>query len=289
MLTTMLNSRTPVTTPVVSDFLVSRAAKRYEFIHYPTFPPLTTVGKIAVTLHDLTWWKFPDAGTLIGRTWYRRLMERALRSARLIITHTNTMAADAAEYFDLPYEHFRVVSPGVQLPPAVHGWRVCEAPYILAVGSVEPRKNLAMLVEGFRHSRLASTGVRLVIAGRLAWGEVPPGVKIVSGLSDAQLAACYRDALAVGFASLHEGFGLPPVEALALGTPVACSDLPVLREVTGGHATYFDPHSAESIAAALCIAIRDRASKSAIRDAGRYTWHAAGDQLWSSYRDRLFN
>jgi len=143
-------------------------------------------------------------------------------------------------------------------------------PYFLAVGTLEPRKNLERLVEAFVQSGVSDTH-DLVLVGRAGWGPALPHVEVISGLDDAALAAAYAGATAVVLPSLYEGFGLPVVEAMKLGVHVVCSDLPVLREVSGGHAQYVDPLDVASIAAGLRAATT-ASLPSAAADWARSTW-----------------
>jgi glycosyltransferase involved in cell wall biosynthesis len=271
------------TRPLLGDALTWWHAKGFPMVHYPTFPPLAPRANFVVTLHDLAWWKHPDTASRLGGAWYRPQLVRHLAGARAIVTHTQSVADEASAWFDLPSERFHVVSPGVELPEPRAGWRVTDKPYVLAVGSIEPRKNLPALVRAYQASGLPAGDIDLVIAGRQAWGTVPAGVTVASGLDDAQITSCYHGALGLVLPSLCEGFGLPAVEALAAGCAVACSDLPELREVTGGHATYFDPYDDQAMSTALDQLVQSTATAAAIAHARSYTWSAAGAQLRSVY------
>jgi len=149
---------------------------------------------------------------------------------------------------------------------------------------LEPRKNLHRLIEAFRFASI-SRECELVVVGRTGWGSQPTGVRLLSHLSDQQLADCYAAARGVIIPSIYEGFGLPLIEALRMGTPVACSDLPVFHEVTGGDAIFFDPLDIGSIADALQrLAYSHRAGEQAIRRARAFTWDATAAALSALYR-----
>jgi glycosyltransferase involved in cell wall biosynthesis len=239
---------------------------------------------MAVTVHDLTWWRWPETATWTGRHAYRPLLERALRRARVVITHTRAMAQMLGDELGISEERLHVVSPGIELPAPDPRWAPPVERYVLAVGTVEPRKNLEFLVEAFVRSGLPREGLGLVLVGRQGWGDLPAGVSLLSGLDDRQLAACYARSVGLVQPSLHEGFGLPVAEALALGRPVACSDDPVLREVSGDSAIYFDPRDTDDCARALrLLADVDGPLESAVERARSYTWRRTGEELRSAY------
>src|SRR5215213_8016876 len=123
------------------------------------------------------------------------------------------------------------------------------APFLLYPASPWPHKNHARLLEAFTLVRRERPELRLVLTGS-GHGVLPDGVESVGYVTQDELASLYRRASALVFPSLYEGFGQPPLEAMACGCPVACSDLPPLREVCGDAAVYFDPEDPEAIAAA---------------------------------------
>ncbi|GLZ51671.1 glycosyltransferase family 1 protein [Actinomycetospora sp. NBRC 106378] len=222
------------------------AGRSADLAHHLTFPPARIAGPTVMTLHDLVWWTHPETASRGGRHYYTRLAERALQDERTsVATVSHTVAREIADRFG---KEAHVVHPVVVprvVPPARR-----ERPYVLAVGSVEPRKNLARLVTAYERSRLGEH-TDLVLAGRRAWGQLPPGVDFVEAPDDDELWALLRGASALVLPTLYEGFGMPVVEAQAVGVPVICSDLPVLREVSGGHACFVDPYDVDDIAAAL--------------------------------------
>jgi glycosyltransferase involved in cell wall biosynthesis len=216
------------------------------------------------TLHDLTWWKWAETASLMGRRYYAPLARRVLRRDVHLVTVSHAVADEAAEFFGIDREAITVAPLGVELPePGPRTGR--PRPYLLSVGTLEPRKNLQRLAEAYARSGVAATH-DLVFVGRTGWGAAPPGVHIVSGLDDVGLAGMYRDATALVLPSLYEGFGLPAVEAMQMGVPVLCSDIPALREVTGGYATYVDATDTDSLTDAL------RDVTDAVTPPGAATW-----------------
>jgi len=182
-------------------------------------------------------------------------------------------------------ERVSVVPCGADLPEPSE---TTETPtdYLLTVATLEPRKNLPRLVAAYRASGLSSQ-LDLVVVGRSAWGSRVPGdVTLLSGLSDQELADYYAGARAVILPSLYEGFGLPIIEALRFGTPVACSDIPVFHEVAGPHAVFFDPLSVDDIAYTLnVVANSPRDLTDWVRWGQGFTWTAAAHKLSELYRE----
>ncbi|MDL5158965.1 glycosyltransferase family 4 protein [Actinomycetospora termitidis] len=232
---------------IVDDHVVLPvAASKVGVVHHLTFPPAVVRGPTVMTLHDLVWWTHPETASFGGRHYYTRLAERALQHPDVsVATVSHTVAHEITERFGTPAH---VVHPFVVPHLVAPAQR--RRPYVLAVGSIEPRKNLARLVSAYERSHLREH-TDLVLAGRRAWGHLPPGVELVEAPDDDDLWALLRGASALVLPTLYEGFGMPVIEAQSVGVPVICSDLPVLREVSGGHARFVDPYDVDDIAAAL--------------------------------------
>jgi glycosyltransferase involved in cell wall biosynthesis len=272
-----------------SDWAVMpRLGRRYDVVHYPSFPPspLACRGKspaVVYTLHDITWWLYPETSSRGGRHYYRRLAERALGSADVVLTDSQAARADIVERFALDASRVRVVYPGVSVPQVGSDVSGTTKPFLLVVGTVEPRKNLDRLFAAYRGSGLTND-IDLVVVGRQGWGALPPGVVLRSDLDDTQLDSLYRQAIAVVIPSLYEGFGLPVVEAMARGCPVVCSDIPVFREVTGGRATFFDPYSTDAMVTSLReVAEGVEPAADAREWASQFTWDRTVQQCWDAY------
>ena len=156
-----------------------------------------------------------------------------------------------------------------------------EGSYVLAVATLEPRKNLARAVEAAR-----LTGIELRVVGARGWGGVDvPGW--VGEIPDAELAALYRGARCVLYASLYEGFGLPVLEAMASGTPVVTSRGTAMEEIAGGAAVLVDPHDVFSIAEGIGDAERRREELAplGLARASEFTWQRAADQVEALWRE----
>jgi alpha-1,3-rhamnosyl/mannosyltransferase len=188
--------------------------------------------------------------------------------------------AELVALLDVPVERIRVVPNGVD-PVFTTDGPSTEGDYVLAVGTLEPRKNLAAAVEA---SLLA--GVELRVAGAAGWGDVA-AEGWVGEPSDEELAALMRGARCLVYPSLYEGFGIPVLEAMACGTPVVTSRGGATEEVAGGAAVLVDPRDPASIAAGIEEAERRRDSLVEIgrARASMFTWRRAADLVEDLWRE----
>lgn len=234
-----------------------RAARRAraDVMHFPTYrgPLRRQKTPMVVTVLDLAVLREPAWFPAWPRLHARSLMPRTVRAADCVITISRQTADDVTGLLGVPASRVRVVECGIDAifsEPA--GAIDSGAPYLLAVGTPEPRKNLARLLDAFTILRGRGGPQRLVLVGADGWGatrlEPRPGVEFRGRIPDPELRDLYAGAAALVYPSLWEGFGLPVGEALAAGCRVVCSDLAVFREVAGETATYVDPLSPESIA-----------------------------------------
>jgi glycosyltransferase involved in cell wall biosynthesis len=269
---------------------LARAARRTgaDLLHCPTFrAPLRAARlPVVVTVHDLAVLREPGWFPPWSRTYGRLLMPRAIRLADRVVCVSEATARDASGLLGVPDARLRVVPNGIDAvfsEPA--RTRLVVGPYILFVGTPEPRKNLERLASAV--STLLSEGrpERLVLAGADGWGgvELPLGDRVakLGRVSDETLRDLYAHASCVAYPSLWEGFGLVAGEALAAGCPVVCSEIPALREVAGSDAEYCDPRSIPSIADALRRAL-DGPRPAARRE---LTWESAARSLAAVWRE----
>jgi glycosyltransferase involved in cell wall biosynthesis len=163
-----------------------------------------------------------------------------------------------------------------------------EGDYVLAVSTLEPRKNLERLVEAYRRARL--NGLPLLVVGAEGWGGVRvegDGVRWLGEVRDEELARLYRGARCVAYVSLYEGFGLPVLEAMACGTPVVAARNAALEEVAGEAAVLVDPLDPDAIAAGLAEAL-DRGPELRERGLERaraFDWHRVARETVAVYRE----
>jgi glycosyltransferase involved in cell wall biosynthesis len=236
--------------------LLSRGA---DVLHCPTFrAPVRSATPLVVTVHDLAVLRHPNAFNTWTQHYSRTVLPHVALAADRLIAVSGFTAQELVDLLRVPEEKIRVVPNAVGDPFTADG-EAAEGDYVLAVGTIEPRKNLSALVEGFRRAGL--NGCELRIVGRRGWGNVATptvdGVHWLGEVSDAELASLYRGARCTAYVSLYEGFGLPVLEAMACGSAVVSADLPPIREFAAGVVTV-DPRDPDSIASGLTDALRRR-------------------------------
>lgn len=278
---------------------------RCDVFHATNFvlPPTRRAAGV-LSIHDLS---FLHHATTVTPTVlrYQTLVPCGIARAAVILALTETAADEIAETYAVPRERVRVARPGVDpawaaaAPPddALRDELGLPARYLLFVGSVEPRKNLPDLLDALRalHAEPGLDVPPLVLAGPAGWGPpldtagLPPGAVHHAGyLTDEILRRVVAGAVALVYPSRHEGFGLPPLEALACGTAVISSDLPVLREVTGDQATYVPVGDIDALGSAIAHVLtaapdaRARAERAA--RAATWTWQRCAQEALTAYR-----
>lgn len=262
----------------------------FDVLHFSDwmYPP-QRAGLRATTVHDLVPIHFPQWVTPRTRSMHTRKYANAAASCDVIFANSAFTADDVAETLGFPRERIVVAHPGIGEEFEAGGEpAVREAPYLLTVATLEPRKNLGALVEAF--ALLAERGLELVVVGGRGWGETPQlrraGVTALGRVSDAELARLYRGAAVVVYPSRFEGFGMPIIEAMASGAPVVASSHPSLDEASGDAALRADPESPEALAAAIREALgrRDELAERGLAHARRFSWETTGAIFLDGYR-----
>jgi glycosyltransferase involved in cell wall biosynthesis len=261
-------------------------ARRADVLHCPTFrAPLRSKPPLVVTFHDLAVLRHPRSFNAWTRSYSRVLVPRVARAAARLIAVSEFTAQELVDVLAVPEEKIRVI-PNAVGPPFTSEGEAADGDYVLAVGTVEPRKNLETLVEGFRRSTLNGSELRLV--GARGWGRIrlADDVRWLGYVSDDELARLYRGARCAAYVSLYEGFGLPVLEAMACGTPVVASDLPPIREVGRG-VVRVDPRDPDAIAAGLADAVarHDELAREGRSAAAAYSWERVARETTAVYRE----
>jgi len=260
---------------------LSRRARALDVLHCTTFRgPAGARVPTVLTVHDLAILRFPEVFPRWHRLYGKAGLARVLRAADAIVAVSEFTKAETVELAEVAAERIRVVPNGVDAVFAPDGLRA-EGDYVLAVATLEPRKNLGRVVEAARVA-----GVELRVVGARGWGGVEaPGW--VGEIPDNELAALYRGARCVVYPSLYEGFGIPVLEAMACGTPVVTSRGTSTEEVAGGAAILVDPLDVTSIVDGIreASARRDALVPLGLARAGEFTWELAARSVLELWRE----
>ena len=258
-----------------------RRARGLDVLHCPTFRgPVRSSVPVVVTVHDLAVLRHPGTFNQWTRRYSRFAVPRVARAARRLIAVSEFTRGEIVELVGIPEERIRVI------PNAVGEEFVAEGPaesgdYVLAVGTLEPRKNL-----GAAQQAAQRLGVELRVVGAQGWG----GVQVNGWLGrvpDEELAALYRGARCLVYPSLYEGFGIPVLEAMACGTPVVTSAGGATEEVAGGAAVLVDPHDPAAIAAGVeeASSRRDELRARGLERAAQFSWNRVAAETRAVYED----
>jgi glycosyltransferase involved in cell wall biosynthesis len=242
-------------------------------------------------VHDVVALRFPETMTPWSRIYGRATLRAVLDAADLIVVPSHDTADDLNSLVGIKPDRVRVVWNGVDeiFFSAPGGRPVHSRPYVLFVGTPEPRKNLARLTDAMRILNDRGASHRLVIAGGEGWGHLRlgPDVEMLGRVSDEDLHALYANASCLAIPSLHEGFGLPVIEAMAAGTPVVAGNRGALPEIAGNAAVLVDPYDIDSIAVGIetAIANRERLIGLGKSRAAQFSWATAAAAMEQVYKE----
>jgi glycosyltransferase involved in cell wall biosynthesis len=287
-----------------------RGHQKFDVYHEPNILPLHFEGPTVVTVHDLSWIRHPEAHPVERVKAMNRYFERGLRQASAIITDSHFVKQELLDVFGVSVDRVNAIPLGVepmftphtaaQTQELLSRYNLNYRQYFLAVGTLEPRKNLALALKAYQ--RLSSSERQecpLVVIGMKGWHSaalekqmeplVRAGTVRQHGYVPRQeLAALMAGAKALVYPSLYEGFGLPPLEAMACGTPVICTNVSSLPEVVGDAGIMVDPHDDTALLLALKCLIDDEAygvelARKAVLRANLFSWAKCARQTRTVY------
>jgi len=256
------------------------AAHSDDVLHLPAHRgPLLSASPLVVTLHDLAVLRHPETFNRWTRSYSRLVVPRLARAATRLIAVSEFTAREAVELLGVPATRIRVIPHGVEEPFTPYG-PAAGGNYVLAVGTLEPRKNLPRVILAAERA-----GLDVRVVGAPGWGDVD--VESLGYIDDEELARLYRGAACVVYPSLYEGFGLPVLEGMATGTPVVTSEASAPAELADGAAVLVDPLDVEAIAAGIqeAVARRDELRMAGLERARGFTWEAAAKATAEVYQE----
>lgn len=272
-----------------------------DLYHAPDFTLPPVRARSLLTVHDLSFARDPDSAAPGLRDYLNRVVPRSVARADHVIAVSQATKADLIELYKTPEHKISVLYEGVDAafkpapsPEIRARYNLGSGPFILAVSTVQPRKNFARLIQAFAS---LPRDYSLVIAGGRGWLYEPifaaaeePSVRgrvhFLGFVPDSDLPGLYSEAAAFAYPSLYEGFGLPMLEAMACGVPVLAADTSSLPEVAGGAAVLVDPWQVDAIAAGLRQVLdrRDALIPAGFKRAAQFRWDAVARDLVALYR-----
>jgi glycosyltransferase involved in cell wall biosynthesis len=292
--------------PVPYSLLIPSICDATHFFNYIVPPGVR--GKAIATVHDMAFLRFPETVRAKTRHLLQLGLKKSLKRSDAIVTVSEFSKKEILHFYEYPPDKVHVIKNGVDLDKfnnissreyigKVKAKYGISGDYILYLGNLEPRKNIERLIEAFARVK---DSPNLVIAGGKGWlySSIFEKAKSVGKKSnvffpgyveDADKAALYSGAVFFAFPSLYEGFGMPPLEAMACGAPCLVSNAASLPEVCGDAAIYADPNSIEDMSSKIEQLLSDGALRSNLRQRGlarskRFDWANSAKRLYSLYQ-----
>ncbi len=257
-----------------------------------------------LTVHDISFAVHPEWFRPGEALFYTTLIKAAAREARKVITVSEFCRTEMAEKWDLPADKIETTYEAARSLFKPTKKKRSGPPTLLFVSAIHPRKNLGRLIRAWGRLRAGRfPDLRLKVIGPAGWSAgsdlralkaavAKGGAEWLGAQTDAELKEAYQTATMLVYPSLYEGFGLPPLEAMACGCPVVCSKTASLPEVCGEAAEYFDPTSEEEMAAKIAYLLgnqdrREELSRAGVAKAAEYSWARMAEETSTIYRRAL--
>ena len=283
---------------------------RVDLFHATDFTLPPTRARSILTVHDLSFVRVPETASPALKAYLDQVVPRSVKRADHVLADSQATKDDLIALYNTPADKITVLLSGVdarfcrvESPSIRSKYKLPERPYILSVGTVQPRKNYIRLITALAALRARGHDVGLVIVGGKGWLEDPiyaairdhnlsDYVHLTGFADDVDLPALYSQALITALPSLYEGFGIPVLESMACGTPVLTSNVSSLPEVAGDAALTVTPTDQDAITGTLDRLISDGALRADLSGRGlervkAFTWDAAAEQLQHIYQSML--
>ncbi len=288
-----------------------------DIYHGPDFtlPPLSKKVRKIVTIHDLAFLEHPEYAVPSLAAYLNKVVPEAVAAADVVATVSHEVGRTLVKHFQTPQEkltvipngvgaHFRRITDPILLGATQHKFNL-KTPLVLAVGTLEPRKNHIGLIKAFYKAQQKKNGpAMLAIAGGQGWMyeetkqlvselKLDKKVRFLGRVTDLELVTLYSMADIFAFPSFFEGFGVPPIEAMACGAPVITSNISALPEVAEDAALLVDPYDIDALADALTRLTEDTSLREELRQKGylrakQYTWAISARKMLTVYQ-KLYN
>jgi glycosyltransferase involved in cell wall biosynthesis len=279
-----------------------------------TLPPTRPHTVTLLTVHDLSFVRAPETTTPVLKAYLDKVVPRSVQRADHVLADSQATKDDLVELYGTPPSKITVLLGGVNpefvpvmdldLRRAVRQrYNIPDNPYIFSIGTVQPRKNYARLVEALAVLGHELADIHLVIAGGRGWLEGPiyqavkdrhltDRVHFIGFARDEDLPALYSEAVCLAYPSLYEGIGFPILEAMACGIPVVTSNISSMPEVAGDAALLVDPYNVEILSSALWRILTNESLRAELirrgfQQAYQFTWERAAQQLRDVYQQLL--
>lgn len=282
--------------------------------HEPNYLSFDFDGPTVITAHDASWVRYPQAHPAARVRSMNTDFPRSLERAHRVIVDSDFVAGEMMDIFCVPRDKLRTVYLGVTPSFRPHSsaetsdlcarMNLVHGQYVLAVGTLEPRKNLKLLLDAYRRLPVAwANRFPLVVAGRTGWAhaevdkelqalEQTGRLRLLGHVAEADLPALYAASGLFVYPSIYEGFGLPPLEAMASGVPVIVADRASLPEVVGDVGLRIDPDDAQGLSDRMMQVLDDTAlhqhmARAGVARAATFTWQRCAAQTRDVYQELL--